>query len=353
MKFQVYSDKTIFENILLEKQKYINWNNILNHHSEVYIDMSQDDFDLDIADPDNSILFQYIQEAHGRAPIPNEQFFQDFENDNTIVLDNPFSAFFIDKDDQSVKDLSERYGLIFQNYNIDDEALTKTYFKNFVKGSEYKNQNSEGWNSLSLTRKYIFNALVITEEHLFHNEETVRGQRTNLGVYNLIGFLNLVLPDNLGIDFHLTVVTEMKNRNIPEIEAFDYYDQINQALGSLRPYNINFELVFTIETVHNRSAYSNYQVFTLDKGYKVFSVRDRSKVYEKNKLTLSQIFLTCKPEDGDTHFQEIVDDIPAIKKGIRNCTEYVRVKGNTFPNFKCFGFPSTLLSQNRLLNNFP
>ena len=60
MKFEVYADRELLETILLESNKYENWNNILKHHSDVYVNISQDDYDNDIALADESILFQFL-----------------------------------------------------------------------------------------------------------------------------------------------------------------------------------------------------------------------------------------------------------------------------------------------------
>ncbi|WP_332022055.1 hypothetical protein [Kaistella sp.] len=353
MKFQVYSEKDIFENIWLDNVKYSNWNNILKFHADVYLNISKQDFEADIDDTENSILFQFLQATGGKGLKDDELFFIEFEKDNSVVLSSPLSVFFLNKDDSIIRELSEKFGLIFQNEKIEDSLLSNTFFKNFKKGDVYKDGVAISWETLKIPFRLRMNSLVITEEHLFHNEKNVRGIKVNVGLENLLGFLNLVLPQNLGVDFHLVVVTELKNASVTEDIAKEYYDKINTQLATIRSYKIVFELVFTNETLHNRSAYSNYQVITLDKGYKVFSVFGDGKVEEKNKLTVNQIFLVSKPDAGDTHYQEIIDDIPIIKKGIKNSTEYVKAKGNGFPNFKCFGISSTFSIQNRLINHFP
>ena len=349
MKFEVYSDKELLEEILLESSKYQNWNNILKHHSDVYLNMSQADYELEIALADESILFQYLQDTGGKEPIPNEQFFIDFEADNNIVEGKPLSAFFLNKGDAEINSLKEHFGLLFQNEKIDDDILSKTYFKSFTKDDIVSDGNNEGWKSISYPSRLLHNSLIINEEHLFHNSE--RGN--NIGVSNIINFLDHVLPLNLGIEFHLCIITELHPSLNNENSTKKIYDEISTFLSTQRGYSIGFELIFTKQTLHNRTSYSNYQLITLDKGFKVFSTINNSKVLDKNKLNFNNIFKNNNPSNGDTQFKELTDDTPLIKESINNCTAYVIKIGNTSTPFRCYGLSADYSIKNRLINHFP
>lgn len=349
MKFEVYSEKELLEAILLENDKYENWNSILKNHSNVYINMSKGDYEKEIEKGEDSILFTYLHDTGGKEPIPNEQFFREFEDDNNIVENKPLSAYFLKKTDIEITALIDNYGLLFQNDEIDDNVLSNTYFRSFVKDCKVNNTGSNGWKSIKFPNSLIHNTLIINEAHLFHNDE--RG--INIGVSNIIDFLDHVLPIKLGVDFHLCIVSELCPRLYNEVITRKIYNDISVFLSENRSYKVIFELIFTKETLHNRTSYSNYHLTTLDKGFKVFSTVNKNKVRDKNKLYFDNIFKNNISSTGDTQFKEIADDTPLIKKIINNCIVYVSKNGNVSNPYRCYGVPADYSIKNRLINHFP
>lgn len=353
MKFQVYSDLEIFETILLESEKYGNWNNILKNHSDVFVNISQDDYEKDIAKTEDSIIFQYLKDSGGKEPIPNMQFFKDFEKDNSIVVNKPLSTYFLSKDDTTIQSLIDKYGLIFKNLTIDDNILCAKFQKNCNEGEIIANADSVGWKAIMPQRKFVNNSLIITDPHLFNNSKNVNGIDVNYGVENIVSFLDFILPRTLGIDFHLLIVFSSQNKGISEAKFQTMYNDLYNRISALRQYNFIFELIMTPSTIHSRNSFSNYNLINCDKGFKIFSIDDPSKVHTNNKFKYFEIFEINDSSSGDSHFKELTEEIPKIKSGIYEAITTIKSVNRNLEDKKCSGLDSSYNIKNRLLNYFP
>lgn len=353
MKFEVYSDKEILEEILLESSKYQNWNNILKHHSDVYLNMSQTDYDLEIALADESILFQYLQDTGGKEPIPNERFFIDFEADNNIVEGKPLSAFFLKKGDAEINSLKEHFGLLFQNEKIDDKIISNKFQKNCNKNDIYNNAGLIGWKAIMPTQTLGYNSLIITDPHLFNNDKNVNGVFVNYGVENIILFLDAILPLQLGVEFHLLIVSSRQNGGFSEAKMQSIFHDLNTRIIALRGYSITTELVITPNSIHRRSSFSNYHLINCDKGFKLFSIDDPSRVNDDNSFKYWNIFEINLQAHGDSQFKELVDEVPKIKAGIRSAINTINGMKRNLEDKKCYGLPPDYSIKNRLINHFP
>lgn len=353
MKFQVYADKEIFENILLDDNKYENWNNIMKFHSDIHLNISQEAYDLDIEDIENSIIFQYLQQTAGKEPIPNEHFFRDFEEDNSTVLNEPFSTYFLNKSDVQINHLTDEFGLVFQNQNIDDNILSDFFFRDLDQNEIYKENNTfYGWQFLMKDISKNFNAMVLTDPYLFELPETINGQKVKTGVINVVNFLDSVLPLNLQIDFHLLLVTGNNKNFMTNEKAKNIYSELQEQISHLRSYNIIFEFIECPDTIHRRRAYTNYVVYKCDQGFDIFSEKYFASPKSDNDLTAVDIFTLDKQHKNDPHFKEIYTKGLRIKKGVNDALK--NINDNTvFKGQKCFGFDESFTIKNRLLNYLP
>lgn len=353
MKFQVYADLELLETILLESSKYKNWNNILKSHSDVYVDMSQIDYDRDIALADESILFQYLQDTGGKEPIPNDQFFIDFKADNTVVERKPLSAYFFNKDDNEISALKNKFGLLFQNEKIDDQILSKKFQKNCNKNEIFNNSGVIGWKAIMPSQMLGYNSLIITDPHLFNNDKNFNGTIINYGVENIIKFLDALLPIQLGIDFHLLIVSSRQNAGFSDAKMQLIYNDLNVRVKALRNYLINLELIITPDAIHRRSSFSNYHLINCDKGFKLFSIDDPSKVHDDNSFKYWNIFEINLSSQGDSQFKELTDEVPKIKSGMQTALNTIKGMGSNLEDKKCYGLTVDYTIQNRLINHFP
>lgn len=353
MKFEVYSDKEILEEILLESSKYQNWNNILKHHSDVYLNMSQTDYDLEIALADESILFQYLQDTGGKEPIPNEQFFIDFEADNNIVEGKPLSAFFLKKDDAEINCLKEHFGLLFQNEKIDDDVLSEHFYWDFDKEFEYKDaSDNEGWSYFLNSYMKVSNVLVLNDPYLFDNPELIEKEYVQTGSINLINFLNQILPSKLSVDYHLLIFTGNNKKDMSEAKAKSIYEFLCQELKKIRSFNIILELIVSKDTLHRRRAYSNYAIYKCDQGFDLFSERKKNYPKTDNDLAIDNIFTSIKSKGSSVQFFDLVSKTQKVKLSTVKALDNIK-EAKVYRGERCHGLPPDYSIKNRLINHFP
>ncbi len=353
MKFQVYSEKEIFENIWLDNVKYPNWNNILKFHSDVFLNISKQDFEADIDNTENSILFQFLQATGGKGLQDDELFFIEFENDNSIVIEKPFSTYFLDKDEALVNSLSEKFGLIFQNNNVDDNVVSAKFYADIEADDDYEDgMGNHGWKYLLPEFSKKMNALIVNDPYLFDNTEPINGENVKTGVINLLAILDAVLPKTLGIDFHFLLFTGNDKKEMSPAKAESIYNDISSALKVLRTYNVIFEMVVCQNTLHRRIIYTNTSVFRSEHGFDMFSERKKPKPKTDNDITIEDIFQNLGENSGEPQINEIFKKIPKIKKGAVKALENIK-KNTVYKGERCHGFDATFSIQNRLINHFP
>ena len=78
-----------------------------------------------------------------------------------------------------------------------------SFFKDLSKDSVFENQTTKGWQILVSFSLPPSNAMVITDDYLFSNEENGH----IVGKSNVIQLVNAFLPANLSIPYHLTILS--------------------------------------------------------------------------------------------------------------------------------------------------
>lgn len=351
--FEIFAEESLLLEILSEQKDLKNWNSILANHALINLDMEEEQLDLLKSDPSSSLIGEFMK-AHGHKKIiAAKKFFQDFEKDNSIVLDKPFSTYFLEKDDQTVSALSEKFGLIFQNLNVNDEILSGNIYWDLESTETYqKSADIAGWNYLLEDHTKVFNSLIINDPYLFDNPELIKGQYIKTGVLNTVAFLDAILPQKLGVDFHLFLFTGSKNKDMSPAKAESIFNQLTTALATLRPYQILFEFVVCQDTLHRRRAFSNYTIYKTDQGFDIFSDELKYKPKTENDLDVTDIFHSIISMKGKPQAMEIVNRLPLIYKSALDALKDIK-DGKAQKGQKCHGFTNSYSIQNRLLKHFP
>lgn len=104
----------------------------------------------------------------------------------------------------------------------------------------------ENWALLKKYRSRI-NAAVVVDPYIIN--------RSSLLKENLFKMLDALLPESLDIDFHLSIVADVKGE---QERTENRYKQIREFLDQLvKPYNIEFGL-FDSSLIHDRHIFTNY-----------------------------------------------------------------------------------------------
>lgn len=341
--FTIYAEKEIFEKIIIYNEESPNWFKIFCNHADICLNITDQELDAEIDDETPISIF--VNLTGGKRPIALKPFFDSIYDDNSLITDKPRSAFFLNYDTITTELLQKNYGVVVQSaQNIEDNILKGTYYRDLPKDKTFEDHKNKGWKNLVSIPLPPSNALVITDDFLFADEE--RGE--TVGKSNLIQLVDAFLPPTLKIDFHLTVFANDNNKSQEWCEKLT--SELQSAISALRPYSIIFEVVFT-KTIHKRRLMLNYINSVCDKGFAVFKVKDNKTVRSKNDFRCDRIFNRIEPHEGDTDFKSIESDLIDLKSNYRSIAAYINNRGAT-QNFRILGNHNNDMSLiNRLLND--
>ena len=296
--FTIYSDKTIFEDIISSPGVYPNWNKIINDHSIVYLDINQIDLDAEMTNPDLTILFLFLQaNARDIKLIPSDNYFQTIYKNLETVIENTTSAYFLNLSIDAAKKLQEDTGIIINcNDKIDDELLLRNKYDDWF-ADETKTNNWK--NLLKDFENFPSNSIIINDRNLFSNDEKIGNQYFNLGINNVLRILDAILPKKINIEYHIIIQTDQQI-NRPGLENKVKCDEISNFLNleirRLRPYNFIIEMVFIHSSTehyahtHNRRLLSNYNLGSMLHSFSAFKIRTPDKTRNDEKIQIIAIF---------------------------------------------------------------
>ena len=347
--FTVYAEKDIFENIVVFNDQTPHWYSIFCNHSEVCLNMT--DEELASEEVQGTPIFEFIMANGGRSPIALKDFFEAIYEDNKVIAEKPRSAFFLNYSKADADAIQSAYGVIVHgNEGIEDNVLKGSFFKDLPKDTVFENQASKGWQNLVSFSLPPSNAMVITDDYLFSNEEN--GQL--VGKSNVIQLVNAFLPANLSIPYHLTILS---NDN-PEVgkppRSKEWCErlagELKAAIVALRPYPIVFEIVFT-QTLHKRKLILNYINATCDKGFAVFRVNDGKTVRSDNDFRCDKVFARVEPHEGDTDYKAAESILLQLKQKCLSVRQFIANSGAGVNNRILGDCNADKSLKNRLIND--
>lgn len=313
--FNVYAEKDIFESIVLFKDDYPNWNNILLIHSEVFLNMTDEELINEYTD--GTIIFEFIQINGGREPIALKYHFENIKEDPEILTKDPRAAYFLNISESDANSMQNRFGILVQSgENINDSLLVGEYYKLLKPDAILEG----GWKSLFNFRLLPSNSAVITDSYLFHNSEGT----VNVGSHNLLLLLDVILPHHLETVYHILIISEDNGR--PSKGCHDLASKLTFDIKALRHYEMVVEIVFS-STIHKRKIISNYYSISCDRGFALFRTADGQTIRAENDYKYESIFFRSAIGQGDTVFDSDTFILEDISSRCRNVYEYIRNRG--------------------------
>ena len=326
--FTVYAEKNIFESIILGEINTPNWETIFRKHADICLNIS--DEELIAESMQGTPIFEFIMLNGGRSPIALADFFECIYEDTSLISQKPRAAFFLNIEKSVANDLQSKFGVIVQGEeNIDDEILNTHFKKVLEKGRNVSSNGKHGWKSVL---KFPFppsNALVLSDPYLMTANEKVGGDSKYAGVENLVMLLDSILPVDLNIDYHITIIAEDGNRDDNWRSKVSHL-LINE-LKALRPYQLVVELVFVKhEDLHERIMIMNYINTTCDHGFYVFKVRDGKTVHVRNKISVNGHFCNVKNILGDVEYDISENELISIKRICDKLSNHLSEQKNSY-----------------------
>lgn len=332
--FTVYAEKEIFENIVVFNDVTPHWYSVFCNHSEVCLNLTDDE--LIQEQVPGTPIFEFIKANGGRNLIALKKFFNSIYEDNNIILEKPRSVFFLNYSNDEAEKIQNDLGVIVIGKEvIDDKILKGSFFKDLPKDFVFENQTSKGWKNLINFQLPPSNAMVISDDYLFSNEEN--GQV--VGMSNIIDLIDAFLPTSLNITYHITIISNDHPELAKPPKSKEWCDrtagELKAAIVTLRPYLINVEIIFT-QTIHKRKLLLNYLNATADKGFAVFKANDRKTVRDDNDFRCDRIFNRVDQQDGDTDYLVAENILIQLQQKCQSVKDFIN-NSREMTNYRILG----------------
>jgi len=347
--YTIYSEKDIFENIVVFNDQTPNWYNILCNHSEVCLNIT--DSELANEEKQGTPIFEFIMANGGRSPIALKDYFDTIYEDNSVISAKPRAAFFLNCSEEEAASIQSSYGVIVQSgESINDNILTGSFKRKLFKDEEIEDGINTGWKTLLNFNFPPSNSMIISDNYLLQSTERVGAKYIASGKMNVIWMLDALLPATLSIPYHITIISEDNNQN--EGWRNRLAGELNTEINNLRNYEINVEIVFTkSELLHERILLMNYVNSSCEHGFYVFKAKDGITVHVVNKIQINSYFSSLNNSQGESEYQVANKDLSLLKIVCNDLSEHIHAGTLVYRGAILGGCNPNKSIKNRLLND--
>ena len=353
-KINVYIEKDAFERFILNEKSFKNLLAIFSEHSVICLNMDDEDIDREWnSSPLNgqrggSKMQKFFTGHSMKRPKSASNVFSALLSDHQKFLDYSRSMFVLDITPDEAKNIRDKYGVMVLSKDQFPDEVFQFQIKDTVKKGEVKYGYDDGWDSFFNLRRHPWlpsNVLVFSDEYLFKNEDF----GINLGVRNLKSIISNLLPEHLGTEFQILIVSPIPKNN--RLSAQKISNELTNFVHELPlDYSCKITFVFT-NAVHTRKAISNYYVMTCDKGFCVYLNSKKNKVYDTNFVDITSDFHSAADSAGTNGYDDTTMCLKEIKKICDEAREQAKagintvlISGDCGPEYEIY---------NRLLDLFP
>lgn len=347
--FIVYSEKKAFDDITFNGD-FPNLRRIFTNYATIILNLSQLELQNNI-EAEGEIFYFLHANAGAKVPIAYPVQFENVYEDNSNVVSTPRSVYFLNVSKKDADVMKTSYGILVQSCDaIDDSVLSGPFFKELKKGQVIEQGAKTGWMQLLDIEIPPSNAIVISDSFLFSDTETIGQNTFSVGKENLVKLLDKLLPGELQIEYHVTVLSEDYDR--PQEWKAKIAGDLNTAIKNLRRYDINVEIIFIkSEQFHKRRLIMNYVNASCDKGFSVFRVRDAKTVKSVNDIRFNRVFSNLDNLGGDSDFDSATEGLMVIKEVSDDLAAHIRSGVDVYRGAILGGCKADQTSKNRLIND--
>lgn len=334
----VESDK--IEEFALFEDEMPHWNKVIKSGIPICLNISEEELDAKITNQMDPLHIAYNSSGTMKLPVALDGYIEWVKKDLSRTMEKPNGIFVLDIDDNKAVDVQKKMGMaVFSSDNVPNEIFIKTFYLELDKNSIIAN----GWKGIVQFGRPLSNSLVISDNYFFANEDN----GLNRGISNLVPFLDAYLPDELEVEYHITIVAPNSKEKTNEWWIKEY-GRLVSSIKRLREYPINIELVLAKSKIHKRRIVSNYCIGKTDKGFDVFYSNNLEKVKEENDFEYLEIFSNLD-NSGTKHFQSATKLIDQLSEHCNGIATYVAANKNQLDR-SLFGCNGDKTIKNRLLN---
>lgn len=322
-----------FEEIFLNPEIFKDWNNILKHHTELELSISQDEIQ-NLESDINSVLFHFINATGGKYCDTFSNEIDVDHNPSYILFDEAFS--------------DRNKGCLIIDKKTLENPFQLNYAKTLAKNSSVEFHLLKGWKFLLDSKVTDSNTIILNDSYLFDDKEN----QSRIGSKNILDLLDAMLPEQLDVPYHILInTTTSKNKTNTFYDSF--IPDLIKEIASLRYYEMVIEIIIG-EGFHKRKLYTNFLNITTDKGFKIFDKKDESKVLDHNDITIETMFTRNDPAQGDSQFDEMKIRLTELRKLVKNSLDWI--KSESYNNTRSFYYSNInqegkIEINNRLINN--
>ena len=335
MKFEVYTEKETFEEIILNNNQTTNWYSVCNgSDTQILLNLTDENLEEELIP--GTPIFEFVKASGGRKPVALASYFIEIQGQISRIVEKTWAAFHLKISQEKALLLQREFGVVVQPSNEIKDILDGSFGKYISKGERIVDQfGNKGWKMLlSSVPLPPLNAIVLSDPYVLDEDSG------ETGILNLTQILDVLLPDELGDEFHLLIITDPKwkqNQTLSKRRAAE----LKQAIDGLnRPFKILTEIVFS-ETIHKRLAISNYFIFTSDIGFNVFK-RDQKTPKKDTDILLDRIFSRYDSNLGDSPFKISIKRLQELNKKCQApnavfygaCQGYESIKNRLLVDFR-------------------
>lgn len=309
----IYLNQNLLETILLFPEDYPELYNLFCYYSEICIDLTDNELDDILTDPNNDIT-QFIS-AHDIKLIALPGYLSRLKENPQEMMSSNRCVFFLDVSPEEAISLSQHYGIIVQSLKEPCDSLWGPSFrKTLSKGDQFS------WEDLFQYAKLCpSNSIVINDAYLFSNESGVLGEN------NVLALLKNLLPKSFSAMFHILIVCQ--HPDCADSRCNQIVGQLKAKLNALFNYEIALEVFFHPSALHKRRIFMGYQTILCDKGFCIFQKQGKDVfVRDDNEFELRPMFDLRTRDYGDSQYYVDSVDLNNIRK---NCKDAgIRYKAN-------------------------
>lgn len=347
--FTIYSEKDIFENIVVFNDQTPNWYDIFCNHSIVCLNIT--DHELAEEEKQGTPIFEFIMANGGRSPVALKEYFDTIYDDNSVIAAKPRSAFFLNYSEAEATSIQTSFGVIVQSStSINDNILTGSFKRKLLKDEEIEEEANGGWKTLLKFNFPPSNSIVISDNYLLQSTERVGANYISSGKKNILWMLDALLPATLAISYDVTIISEDKNQN--EAWRNRITGELNAEINNLRNYDINVEVVFIkSELLHERVLLMNYVNSACEHGFYVFKAKDGKTVHVVNKIQINSYFSSLENSQGESEYQVANKDLILLKKVCNDLAAHIHAGTPVYRGAILGGCNPNKTLKNRLIND--
>lgn len=313
-KIKVYIKKESVEEVAIFNEDYPNLNQVFRESSVFVLDMTEDELDKALEDTESD--FAMFCNSYNIKTIAEPSVLTNMLVNKDDLIKNCRSLFVLDVDEQAAIKIQEEYGvLVLSSSKMEDEIFNRRFWRHlFVKDVKIQGEAISEWkHALSEMSWLPMNSLILFDNYLFAES----GVSLEDCVENVKGLLNAILPEHLGVDFHILILTQHPDCN--EEKRNRIVGNINSYLNSKRDYQIKLEVIFC-DSPHQRKVITNYNIMVGDKGFVNFNNK-KKKIVDNNPTYACSVFQNIKCSVGDTEYMIATVDLDNIYRISENIKE--------------------------------